>query len=456
MPELHVLISALALLTYVLTTRASRERRAPAAAIAWVLGIALLPYLVLPLYFVFGRRKFRRVARAARPPPQPRHWASDLTAAFGLAPPRPARTRFHADGARAREALLATIRSARAQLDVATFLVGHDALGDEVVAALAERVRAGVEVRVLVDGAGALLGSRRALAALRDAGVVLGLFRPPFGLHAQGPRNLRNHRKLVVADRERLWSGGRNLAAEYFLGRAGAAPWIDLSFDLAGAVAEAAAEQFESDWRTAHVVRRTRHPRTAAAARAAVVDVPPPPADGDRVEFVPSGPDQNEDTVQALLVAGCYRAERRILAVTPYFVPDDALKNALRLAARRGVEVVLVVPARSNHRLADLARGRALRELAGAGATIRMSARMVHAKAVVFDDSLAVAGSVNLDVRSLLLNYEAATLFFGRDEIRWLAAWIETLPAAERYCAEPPGLLRDVGEGLLLALAFQL
>ncbi|WP_295856207.1 phospholipase D-like domain-containing protein, partial [uncultured Xylophilus sp.] len=252
-------------------------------------------------------------------------------------------------------------------------------------------------------------------------------------------------RKLTIADDRRLWSGGRNLAAEYFCGDGQIRAWDDLSFDIAGPVAAAAAHQFEQDWASVHL----QPPRRV---------VPPlPVADGSPAQFLPSGPDQAEDTAQALLLDACFRAERRILAVTPYFIPNDALRDALRLAARRGVAVDIAIPQRSNHLLADIARTRAMRDLAGAGVRFYLLPAMAHAKAVVVDDDLALCGSINLDLRSLLLNHEAAVVFYGEAEVAALAQWIQALARTGRpFDARPPGLLRDIGEGLLLTVAFQL
>ncbi len=118
-------------------------------------------------------------------------------------------------------------------------------------------------------------------------------------------------------------------------------------------------------------------------------------------------------------------ARRRILAATPYFIPDATLLIALTLAARRGVAVDLVLPRRSNHRLADIARHRPLRDLAAAGARVWSVPRMMHAKAVVIDDQLALAGSANLDLRSLFLNYELMVAFYEPADVRRFAAWID-------------------------------
>jgi cardiolipin synthase len=172
---------------------------------------------------------------------------------------------------------------------------------------------------------------------------------------------------------------------------------------------------------------------------------------------IASGPDQADDTVHDLLVTACFKARGRIAAVTPYFVPGDALLMALSLAARRGVLVDLILPQRSNHLMADFVRHRALRELAAAGGRVWRVPYMLHAKAVVIDDGLALSGSANLDSRSLFLNYELMVAFYAVADIRRFAAFIETHRArAERYLARTPGLLRDLAEGLLLWLAFQL
>lgn len=444
----HLFASTLAVLVYILGSRAARERRAPAGAVAWVLSLLLVPWLALPLYLSFGRRKLPRLPRhrAAPAPGAVASWAQALTAAFELEPAAPATVRFHADGRAARQALLDTIDAARARLDLCSFIIARDGIGHEVMQRLRARAEAGVHVRVLVDGLSIALLPWADIRRLREAGGEVELFRPLTRLRSDAPRNLRNHRKLTIADGARLWSGGRNVADEYFLGRAGEAPWIDLSFDLEGAVAAAAARRFDADW-------------LAATRRGAPPLAPPAePAHGRLAQFLPSGPDQLEDTAHALIVAGCWHARRRILAVTPYFVPDDGLLTALRLAARRGVDVHLVIPSRSNHRLADFARHRALRQLAAAGATVSLVDAMVHAKALVFDDRLALCGSFNLDPRSLLLNHEAGVVFHDSDDIAWLAGWIEALARdrARGYVADRPGVLRDTAEGLVTTLAFQL
>jgi cardiolipin synthase len=457
---MHSLAILVSVLIYVLTTRAIRERRPPSIAIAWVLGMMALPYLALPMYLLFGRRKLPR--RTTSPGGVRRHglhWAEDLIESFDLGPAADATVRLHRDGAESADALFAIMQRAEHRLDVCTYILGNDPFGLEAMRRMAQCVERGVVVRLLLDGVGAIQLPHSFFTRLKAAGIRTEVFSPLFARKTQGPRNLRNHRKMVIADGRHLWAGGRNLAAEYFIGLHGQAPWRDLTFDLAGPVAGDAAAQFEADWVAAggEPAPIAQAPQTAISQPDAGPEIRARSAPASRAQFLPSGPDQTEDTVHALLLDACFHVRERILAVTPYFVPDASLETALRLAAHRGVQIDLVIPASSNHFLADFARNRALRALHRAGVGIHLVPFMNHAKAVVCDDSLAITGSVNLDSRSLLLNYESAVVLYGTAEISWLADWIGALiPQSSDFDARAPGIWRDIGEGLLLTVAYQL
>jgi len=462
---LHGLVTMLAVLFYVITAHVLQQRRHPTAAIAWVLFIVLVPYVAFPAFLTFGSRKQARprIDPLRRPPERTGDcaWTVKTAVALGQPPPAPYHDlSVHVDGTQAVHALWRTIDNATHSIDVCTFILDPGPFGRQVVARLANKVASGVRVRLLLDGLGRLMGGRPDLRALKAAGVKVCLFVPPLHSPLKGRTNLRNHRKMLIADAahdtRRLWCGGRNLAPEYFEGAPGKSPWHDLSFDLGGALVEQASNLFEHDWTFARGRKRSQasvHTEQKPHSEA----VPGSATATATAQLIASGPDQVDDTVYSLLITAAYRAQRRILLVTPYFVPDTALLTALCLAARRGVVVDLMLPERSNHRLSDIARHRALRTLAAAGGRIWLTPDMLHAKLAIVDDVLALAGSANLDSRSLFLNYELMIAFHAAPAIDEFSAWYEREQAGATRCTPgKPGFMGDLVDGLVLWVGFQL
>ena len=471
------------LLVYVLVTRIGEHRRQPSAAMAWVVVIAMLPYLGLPLFLLFGTRKF---ARSSRPVPAtasranglvpttvPRasarttvvaaagidsrevgpRWATSLLASFGMpAPTGNDAIEFHAGGRQSLASLLALAGTARHTLEVGTFLLGRDEVGKTLIDELVRAAGKGVRVRLLLDAFGSLRAPRDRLRELRRAGAEVRWFMPLLHNPLRGRTTLRNHRKLAIADGSTLWGGGRNQAAEYYIERPGDPAWEDLTFTVHGPLAGQALALFDHDWQVASG-RAPQLPLPLAADKPVRSDA----SAAATAQLISSGPDHVDDTVYSLLLSAAYHAKRRILAVTPYFVPDDALLSAWCLACRRGVDVTLLIPGRSNHRLADVARERSLRQLQQAGGKVLLHPRMMHAKAIVIDDRLALSGTINIDARSLFLNFELMFAFYDREQIDWIAGWAQAhCRRASAHDAEPPGWWRDVLEGIVRAVGYQL
>ena len=462
---LDALLAITGLIIYVAASHSLNQRRQPSAAIAWVLSILLVPWLALPLYLAFGSRK------VAYPLPFSRRISThvsittssptivrslQLGEAMGLSDPSPYEgLNIHEDGTQALSALRQIIINASSSLEISTFLLGRDVLGNEIVELLKQRARAGVKVRLLIDGIGIYLGGYPDLKELERSGVSVVRFVPPFKSPQRGRTNLRNHRKMVIADRKTLWCGGRNLSAEYFEGDLESMfkrkPWIDLSFDLHGELVTQVRRQFEVDWAFATSHERPKGYQVSAE------EADDRNSSSALAQLIDSGPDRPDDTIFTLLVSACFTSQKRILAMTPYFVPDSSLLTAMTLAARRGIQVDLVLPGRSNHRLADFVRHRALRDLVASGGRVWLHPRMVHAKAVLIDDDLALAGSANLDGRSLFINYEMMIAFYDQNAVLVFSQWVEARRQECRgYTSQRPGMLRELAEGLLLWLAFQL
>ena len=416
-----------------------QQRRTPQSAAAWLLFILLLPYVGIPLFIMLGFRKtgsgYPPIRFSRYGETYPAHRSSDLEqvfSRFGLPPATGGNVfELHSDGVRAFTAMMELVRGARTSLDVTFYLVADDEAGRTFVDALADKALSGVRVRLIIDRLGDLKRPRNALRRLRRAGGQIRYFSPIVHLPAKGHLNLRNHRKMVIADRATVFAGGMNVGEEYMGPKPRPGRWSDLSYRIEGPAVQPFCDVHDSDWgaeATGAIFR--------AGAGAAVA------------QLVPSGPDRKDDALHDGLVYAIHAARRRVWISTPYFLPTEFLGQALATAARRGIDVRIVVPQRSNHRIADFARGAYVRELADAGCHILQFTRgMLHAKAGIIDDA-AYVGSANFDVRSMLLNFETAMFLYDEQAVGSVAAWFVD---QQKDCLERAfggGLLRRSIEGV--------
>jgi cardiolipin synthase len=220
--------------------------------------------------------------------------------------------------------------------------------------------------------------------------------------------------------------------------------WTDVVLLVDGPAVAHIHSVFRSDWAFASHERPVPPLPPVAAG----------PAVGARLQVVASGPDVPSDTYYDAILTALFQARERIWIATPYFIPDEAICRGLVLAVRRGVDVMLVVPERSNHLSADIAGGSYMRQIEQAGARVRPYQRgMMHAKVTLIDDDLAILGSANLDMRSLFLDYEIAVFIYTRSDVTRFACWFDgVLP----HCAErlsTPGTVRALAEDLGRLLA---
>jgi len=440
-----------------LITRVLRQHTRPVTSIAWMLFMVLAPWVGVPAYLVFGGRKIRQLSRrkpayfsphepALAPGAtgeRPLDEIARRLAACGMPPPRAGNGYLPiTDGKLAYDCLLSRIDGARESVHLMTFILADDPVGREIIERLAARARAGVKVRVLVDALGSLRVRWARLRRLREAGAEVGVFMPMLPLHRRWSANLRNHRKIAIFDGTLAVTGGMNLAQEYMGPLPGRARWIDTCAEITGPAVADLANVFVRDW-------------NFATGETLAAPPPPPPGGATTLQIAPNGPDVSGDPFYDVLTSAIYNARRRIWIVTPYFVPDEGLLRALSLQARVGVDVRVVLPRRSNHRIADFARNRLLRELVEGGVRVFMHPRaMLHAKHIVIDDGVAISGSVNMDARSLYLNYEVAVFAYGSEAAERDAAWIERLMQDCQEGAVPhPGVLGRWAEDLCWLLS---
>ncbi len=230
-------------------------------------------------------------------------------------------------------------------------------------------------------------------------------------------------------------SGGRNIGADYLGPGRDDGRWIDLSFVTSGPVVQSFSDVFGSDWAA---TGREDSDSAVTVLRGGTT----------QAQLVPSGPDMTDDPLHDGLVCAIHAARSRVWIATPYLLPTDHLTHALRTAAKRGVDVRLMLPDVSNQRIADLARGAYLRGLAGAGCTIlRYRRGMMHAKAWVIDNTAAV-GSANLDVRSMLLNFELMLFLHDQATVAGFESWFTRMFRHCDHGVREAGFLRRLIEGM--------
>ena len=416
----HLVAILSSLLTLVFVSFVLRAKRPPGNTIAWLLFLLTFPYLGIPVYIFLSRRKFKP--------------SSDEKP--GLYPLRAAKNiRLVESGDSTLQTVLTLLKSAKSKIHLTTFIFANDDVGQAVLSALEERALEGLEVRVIADSLGALWVRTPSFKQLKKYGGQVDYFMPFLHLSPFSRSNLRNHRKMLMIDGARAMIGGMNIADEYMGAHKGI--WIDVGVTFEGDAVLDLETVFQRDW------------KFATKAKLEIDSPSPRESQTDEgIQILASGPDVERDPLYDFLLSALYAAKKRVWIATPYFIPDESLSKALELAARRGVDVQIWVPAASNHSLADLARATYLHDLFRAGAKIQYVTQMMHGKVVLIDDEHAVVGSANFDMRSLLTNFEIGTVITVRTTISQLELWFQRIPKETLQAWPPTTLLRDVMEGV--------
>jgi cardiolipin synthase A/B len=419
------------------------ERRgAPIPAIGWIVGLVTAPLVTLPLWWLVGRRRLERKRRKRR-----RHQASltprltrvrdALPAASGLnsalVPFRklPGDLRYSVfaptDGNEidllpdpnvAYEAMEAAIRSAKAHVHLLFYIWRPDETGKRFRDLLIKKAQEGVEVRALFDAWGSSRLDRRFLEPFKQAGVQHKAFLPT-RLFARTPLlHFRNHRKLLIIDGHVGFTGGINIGDEHLDG------WHDFGIRIAGPAVHQLQETFSNDWYFAS---------GEDLADSKYFNVAGPSLGRGSCALIASGPDAQYAAIRDVLFSAVNRTQRSLRVMTPYFIPDVAMLAAIRSAIYRGVEVHLQLPGRSDVALVKRASQAYYRELLELGVHIyEYQAGILHGKAALFDDHLAMVGSANFDIRSFQLNFEASCMIADADFTKKLAAYFARTQESSR------------------------
>jgi cardiolipin synthase len=441
------------------------HKRDPPAGLGWVAVCLLFPVAGPVLYFFFGinriQRRARKLQQEARernggavgdgtdrgPSPSPHRLATAALSAeqildrvppelHDLARVSSAVSQWQLVGGNSVELLhngeqvyprmLEAIANARRNVYLTTYIFETDATGLEIIDALEEAHRRGVDVRVIVDAIGEIYSLPWASRVLRQRGIPVHRFIQPRWFPPTVHLNLRNHRKILVVDGTVGFTGGMNLGGRHLVDKPSGRRVVDLHCRLTGPIVGQLQEVFLDDWffvgggsqRAASGLEEEPAAGRSPAGQSGV--------DGCLCRVITDGPDEDLDKLLAVILGAISGARRRVWIMTPYFLPPRALTGMLQSVALRGVDVRILLPSKSDVPIVDWATRNHLWELLERGVRCFLRAPpFAHSKLLVVDDAYVQIGSSNLDPRSLRLNFELAVEIFSREFARRAVAHCE-------------------------------
>lgn len=425
------------------TLRILMKRRAVPSAMAWLLIIYILPLVGIIAYLSLGELHLgkRRAERARTMWPSTARWLNDLKSSHhifakensdvaqalfqlcekrqGIAGVKGNQLQLLTSTDETLFTLVRDIQLARHNIEMVFYIWQPGGHADEVAEALMAAARRGVHCRLLLDSAGSVNFFRSPWPAMmRNAGVdVVEALRVSLLRVFLRRMDLRQHRKVVLIDNYIAYTGSMNLVdPRFFKQNAGVGQWVDLMARMEGPVATTMGIIYSCDWEIETGKRI----------------LPPPPDDnvmpfeqesGHTIQVIASGPGFPEDMIHQALLTAVYSAREQLIMTTPYLVPSDDLLHAICTAAYRGVEVSIIVPRHIDSLLVRWASRAFFGELLAAGVKIyQFEGGLLHSKSILVDGQLSLVGTVNLDMRSLWLNFEITLVIdddgFGSDLAR--------------------------------------
>ena len=410
-----VLISA-EIIGVISAIHAVMQSRSSQGAVAWFIALITFPIITVPLYAVVGRTRFLGYTEALRDAEakvgdRVRTWVAQMNR-MAAAPTnglevietlahkltqipflRANHVELLVDGRATYDSMIQAIAAAESYVLVQFYIVRDDVTGRRMRDALVERAQSGVPVYFLYDEIGSIQLPESYLQVMRECGIEVSGFKTTKGRSNRFQINFRNHRKLLVVDGNIGFVGGNNLADEYLVYR-------DTHLKIEGSAAQHIQYSFIKDWYWA----------TGQIVPISLQIAPCETAD-QAVAIVNTGPADVVANCSILFSSLVSSARSRLWITSPYFVPDDVMVRVLQAAALRGVDVRIILPDKPDQLLVALASYTYYDDMLKSGVRMfRYRERFMHQKVILVDDLVAGIGTVNLDNRSLYLNFEATAL----------------------------------------------
>ncbi|MFC3886208.1 cardiolipin synthase [Bacillus songklensis] len=417
------------------------ERRNVAATWAWLLVLFFIPIAGFFLYIIFGqnlskRKIFKLTTQQKREFGRELEEQKQLIEVNQMRYSDPSTVQYESliymnvisgyslltqdndieiftDGHDKFDALLESIDHAQDHIHLVYYIFRNDHIGKRVLDALTEKARDGVEVRILYDDMGCSRVPKRFFKPLIEAGGEVAIFFPSRILPFLNFRvNYRNHRKIVIIDGKIGYVGGFNIGDEYLGLNKKFGYWRDTHLKVAGSAVDTLQTRFFLDWNSASPEKSAFEKRYYPLKKS---------NGSTAVQILSSGPDSEWHQIRNGILKMIYSAKKSIDIQTPYFVPDESVMNALKIAAVSGVDVRIMIPNKPDHMFVYWATYSYVGELLDAGAKCyKYDNGFIHAKTIVVDGEVASVGTANFDVRSFKLNFEVNAFIYGTNAAKRL------------------------------------
>ncbi|MGO1468660.1 MAG: cardiolipin synthase [Tissierella sp.] len=305
------------------------------------------------------------------------------------------------------KALLKSLRSAKNYIHIEYYIFKNDDIGSKVIEILKEKAREGVKVRLLIDGMGGRKINKNTRKSIIDSGVELAVFFPPFVPWINVRINYRNHRKICIIDGKEAFMGGFNIGDEY-LGRSKKfGNWRDTHIKIKGSAISSLQWRFFLDWRFAAG-------EEIKSSQSYLHEIDENNNVG--IQIVSSGPDSKWPSIKDGYMKMISDARDKLYIETPYFIPDESIFEALRLAGLSGVDVRIMIPNKPDHPFVYWASMSYVGDLLEAGVKVYTYENgFLHSKVMVADEAISSVGTANLDIRSFRLNFEVNSFIYDQD-----------------------------------------
>lgn len=320
------------------------------------------------------------------------------------------RVDFFVDGREKFGALAEDIRKAKKSVHIQYYIIGDDELFAAIREILKQKIKEGVEVRILFDAMGCRSVRRRFWKELQREGFQIGEFFPAIFGRLQLRVNYRNHRKIVVIDGKIGYIGGFNLAREYVSLDSKFGYWRDTHMRITGSAVSALQARFILDWNFAVRDKTLNFERYIAEPE-------PDLTAGCPIQIVTSGPDSGIKAIRDTYLRMIHKAKKSIYIQTPYFIPDEAIMSALVIAVRSGIEVSIMIPCKPDHPFVYWATYSCVGELVMQGAKCYTYQNgFIHTKGIIVDELVLSYGTANMDIRSFALNFEVNAIIYDKEK----------------------------------------